>query len=399
MGTPAGNGSRLCAYETAWNNQQHVFFVGGDKRVHELVYADHWYLNDVTGAATTPVQASIAVPTTALVGYVTTWNKQQHVIYLSAHGGPGYRIHELCYAGRWTHHDLITDATVPTQAPLAKTGSALAGYVTNRNQQQHVIYVGTDDHVHELCYAGRWYHHDLTKDGKAPVSAKAGSALSGTEITYSSSLDWQQSLAFVGNDGKNDHVYELLYAKAGWSCLDLNDNAVDGTPPIPATGTPLACFETPANEQRHILYVGASDKHVHELVHANWEWHTSDVTQTAYEETSTKPGPVYGGKAQLGGMVGFPCSGDFQFIAYVGADDGHVHQLEYTSQFHQWYTWDLSRQCGATTDPPANGSPITAYPVETEGGNIYVVYLDSKNHVCQLAPAAGDWHDLTQEYY
>jgi hypothetical protein len=388
MGTPAGNGSRICCYETAFNKQQHVFFVGGDKRVHELVYADHWYHNDVTGLATTPIAAPIALPTTALVGYVTAWNSQQHVIYLSA----GNRINELCYAGKWTHHDLIADATVPTQAPVAAAGSALAGYVTNRSQQQHVIYLGADNHVHELCYGGRWYHHDLTKDGSAPA-AKAGSALSGTEITYSSSLDWQQSIFFVGAD---DHVYEMLYAKAGWSCLDLNDNAVDGTPPNAAAGTALAGFETPDNEQRHVIYVG-TDKHVHELVHNNYQWSTDDLTETAYQETSPTVHP-YHGKALVGGLVGFPWTDSCQCLVYIGADDGHVHNLWYASQYHQWATWDWTKECGAIA--PVGGSPLAMYPTTYEGGDyVYVVFLGPQNHVCQLALRGPDSHDLTTEYY
>jgi hypothetical protein len=47
---------------------------------------------------------------------------------------------------RLNHNDL----TQPAHAPSAARGSALDGYQTTFNNQQHVNYIGTDNHIHEL---------------------------------------------------------------------------------------------------------------------------------------------------------------------------------------------------------------------------------------------------------
>jgi len=57
------------------------------------------------------------------------------------------------------------DLTAEAAAPLAARGSALAGYVTAFNNQQHVNYLDTNGHVRELVYQapnGPWLHCDLT---------------------------------------------------------------------------------------------------------------------------------------------------------------------------------------------------------------------------------------------
>jgi hypothetical protein len=45
---------------------------------------------------------------------------------------------------------------------LAARGSRIDGYATTFNNQQHVNFVGTDNHVHELFYDNQWHHNDLT---------------------------------------------------------------------------------------------------------------------------------------------------------------------------------------------------------------------------------------------
>lgn len=40
----------LCAYQTS-NNYVHVFYIGVDNHVHELIYTDQWRHNDLTEAA------------------------------------------------------------------------------------------------------------------------------------------------------------------------------------------------------------------------------------------------------------------------------------------------------------------------------------------------------------
>ena len=141
--------SALDGYETTYNNQQHVNYIGTDGHVHELVYKDSWGHTDLTQAAGAPA----AAPGSALDGYETTYNNQQHVNYIGTDG----HVHELVYQNHWGHTDLTQAAGAPNAAP----GSALDGYETSFNNQQHVNYIGTDGHVHELVYQDHWGHTDL----------------------------------------------------------------------------------------------------------------------------------------------------------------------------------------------------------------------------------------------
>jgi hypothetical protein len=70
---------------------------------------------------------------------------------------------------------------------LTARGSRLDGYATTFNNQQHVNFIGTDNHVHELFYDNIWHHNDLTLLAAAPPVAP-GTHIDGyqTELTTSS---------------------------------------------------------------------------------------------------------------------------------------------------------------------------------------------------------------------
>ncbi len=241
---PAAPGSALDGYQTSFNNQQHVNYIGTDNHVHELVYTNNWSHNDLTAMAGAPP----AAPGSALDGYQTSFNNQQHVNYI----GTDNHVHELVYTNNWSHNDLTAMAGAPPAAP----GSALDGYQTSFNNQQHVNYIGTDNHVHELVYTNNWSHNDLTAMAGAPPAAP-GSALDG----YQTSFNNQQHVNYIGTD---NHVHELVYTN-NWSHNDLTAKA--GAPPS-LPGRALDGYETTFNNQQHVNYLGP-DTHVHELVYTN----------------------------------------------------------------------------------------------------------------------------------
>jgi hypothetical protein len=90
----------------------------------------------------------------AIDGYDTTFNNQQHINFMDAGG----HVHELYYDNAWHHNDLTNLAHASAAAP----GSSIDGYQTAFNNQQHVNYVGSDSHIHELFYDNQWHHNDLT---------------------------------------------------------------------------------------------------------------------------------------------------------------------------------------------------------------------------------------------
>jgi hypothetical protein len=119
-------------------NQQHVNYIGTDGHVHELWYSDSggWQWNDLTALAKTTMMAASG---SALDGYATTYNNQQHVNYLGTDG----HVHELVWnsnSGSWQDNDLSGLAQSKTSKPIPQpaSGSPLDGYQTTFNNQQHV---------------------------------------------------------------------------------------------------------------------------------------------------------------------------------------------------------------------------------------------------------------------
>jgi prepilin-type processing-associated H-X9-DG protein len=137
---PATAATAVDGYQTLFNSQQHINYLTADGHVHELVYKDNWQSGDLTAAAGAPP----AAPGSALDGYETAWNSQQHVNYLTADG----HVHELVYKDNWQSGDL----TAAAGAPPAAEGSHLDAYATTFNNQQHINYLTADGHVHELVY-------------------------------------------------------------------------------------------------------------------------------------------------------------------------------------------------------------------------------------------------------
>jgi hypothetical protein len=249
---PAAPGSSIDGYETSFNKQQHVNYLGTDNHIHELYYTNAWHHNDLTQLAGAPPAAA----GTAIDGYQTEFNSQQHINYI----GTDNHVHELVYTSAWHHNDL----TQLANAPAAAAGSAIDGYETSFNQQQHVNYFGTDNHVHELVYTNAWHHNDLTQLAHAP-SAAQGSALDGYQTTFNN----QQHVNYVGTD---HHIHELFYINS-WSHNDLTQLA---NAPAAAPGSPIDGYQTTFNNQQHVNFLGA-DNHVHELVYIN-AWQHNNLT-------------------------------------------------------------------------------------------------------------------------
>ena len=250
---PAAPGSRLDGYVTS-NDQMHINYVDADGHVHELWYQSPngpWLHNDLTDIS--QGNPPSAAPGSALAGYETSANGQQHVNYLDANG----HVHELVYKEpSWQAGDL----TAGTGAPPAAPGSRLDGYVTSANGQMHINYLDANGHVHELVYKEpSWQAGDLTAGAGAPPAAP-GSALAGYETSFNN----QQHVNYLDADG---HVHELWYQSPNgpWLHNDLTDIG-QGNPPPAAPGSALAGYETSFNSQMHINYLDANG-HVHELVY------------------------------------------------------------------------------------------------------------------------------------
>src|SRR5271165_851720 len=226
------------------DNSQHVNYVGVDFLVHMLYIEPNGpgWVDDAT-----PVGASIS---TALPGY---WGSDgsQHVFFVAG-GFSGSGLHELYTAPgavepNWVDHDL--------SALAAPAGLALDAY-WGSDSSQHVNFIGTDGHVHELYIApdiAGWVDHDLTKLAGAVAPAP------GTALDAYWGSDSSQHVNFIGTDG---HVHELYIAPdtPGWVDHDLTKLA---GAVAPAPGTALDAYWG-SDSSQHVNFIGV-DGDVHEL--------------------------------------------------------------------------------------------------------------------------------------
>ena len=352
---PAAPGSRLDGYVTS-NDQMHINYVDADGHVHELWYQSPngpWLHNDLTDIS--QGNPPSAAPGSALAGYETSANGQQHVNYLDANG----HVHELVYKEpSWQAGDL----TAGTGAPPAAPGSRLDGYVTSANGQMHINYLDANGHVHELVYKEpSWQAGDLTAGAGAPPAAP-GSALAG----YETSANGQQHVNYLDAEG---HVHELVYKEPSWQAGDLT--AGTGAPPA-APGSRLDGYVTSFNGQMHINYLDA-EGHVHELVYKEPSWQAGDLTAGAGAP------PAAPGSALAGYETSF---NNQQHINYLDTD-GHVHELWYQSPNGPWLHNDLTDIGQGNPPPAAPGSALAGYETSFNS-QMHINYLDANGHVHEL---------------
>ena len=203
-------GSPTDGYPTAFNNQQHVNYIGANNHVYELYYRDSWKFNDLTALAGAPNAGA----SSALDGYATTFNNQQHVNFI----GDDRHVYELFYDNSWKLNDLTKLSGLHS---TAHPTSPLAGYETSFNEQQHVIFLDLDNHIHELFYDSQWHDNDLTDLTHAPVALRASSI-----AAYQTSFNKQQHIIFQTFDS---HIHELVY-DGSWRHNDLSKLAGPGVP-------------------------------------------------------------------------------------------------------------------------------------------------------------------------
>ncbi|BCA56935.1 hypothetical protein W02_40750 [Nitrospira sp. KM1] len=194
----------------------------------------------------------------------------------------------------WHHNDL----TVAASAPPA-TGDP-AGYMFDAQGTQHVVYRGTDNHIHELWWDNDgWHHNDLTAAASAPPAT-------GDPAGYMFDAQGTQHVVYRGTD---NHIHELWWDNDGWH---HNDLTVAASAP-PATGDP-AGYMFDAQGTQHVVYRG-TDNHIHELWWDNDGWHHNDLTVAASAPPATGDPAGYMFDAQ-----------GTQHVVYRGTDT-HIHEL------------------------------------------------------------------------
>jgi hypothetical protein len=269
------SGRPLTGYETPWNQQHHVDFIDDEGYVHELWFDMNeanpkWHDENLwDDLSLKPPQRVKAVN---LVGYVTTYNNQQHVVYI----GEDQNIYEYIYDTQWHLNQLPS-------SPAARN-SALFGYVTTWTNppQQHIIFFNIIPQVSELVLSQgnyKWQENNLNNRAKiSSILASPSSGLTGYQTSNS-----QQHVDFVD---ANNRLWELLNTGSpdfSWTAFCLTDIATDinsNRVPHVASGSHLVGYETTNwNYLQHVIYATVNNE-VYELYFYN-KWYGNNLTKNA----------------------------------------------------------------------------------------------------------------------
>ena len=228
---------------------QQVFFRGTDQHVQEIWWdVQGWHARDLTSVTGGPLCVS------APASYGFAGQSTQHVVFVAPGGGLGsgpVREFWRDSGGNW--HD-GGDLTAITGAPVPAVGNP-AGYAFEGEFTQHVYYHGTDGNIHELRWAtatnGWHYWGKPTQLAGAPLA-------SGNPAGYVFDAQNTEHVVYLGTDG---HIHELWRISGG--AWNHNDLIARLGAPLPATD-PIGYIFDYFGGTQNVAYT-SSDHHVIEL--------------------------------------------------------------------------------------------------------------------------------------
>ncbi|GGU79449.1 hypothetical protein GCM10010211_51840 [Streptomyces albospinus] len=191
---PEAAGGPTAVYRWAMDNGMNVVYRSTDDHLCLLSLSRHFgaqYKGDITAVTTGNPPAAVGNP----AGDAQNDKGEQHIVYRDGNG----HLHELLgvYTGdvEWHHNDL----SATSGAPNAAGDPAVRSWDVDKTL--HVVYRGTDDHIHDLVRNGEWHHTDLSDTGAAPHAA-------GDPAVYSWDVDKTLHVVYRGID---DHIHEFCF--------------------------------------------------------------------------------------------------------------------------------------------------------------------------------------------
>lgn len=333
---------------------QHVVHIDQNGHIAELWWDDAgWHHNDLSIATGAP-EVSTESRGNRAVGYVFAAQATQHVFYVPS----DCHVHELWWDSNGWHHNDLTGAI--STAPLSLVQAPCA-FVFDAEGTQHVNYVASDRQINEFWWqSGVWHHNNLGAAANAPPAAEASS------VGY---VFVDQSTVHVDYVGMDGHIHELWWETGHWNHNDLT--AATGSPLPDVSG--LAAYAFGGDGTQHVDYVGA-DHHVHELWWNADGWHHNDLT-------AASGAPVMGSSV----VCAYAFEGQRTQHVVCAEDDGSMHELWWESD--SWHYSDLTAE---TQAPPAALATPGGYVFAAQGTQHvdYVGIVD--NHIEELRWQAGD---------
>jgi hypothetical protein len=224
------------------------------------------------------------------------------------------------------------------------------------------VYVSDDGAVHELWHDTSWHHNPISS------SVGGGPALVARPAAYPFDTTNTQHIHYIG--ALDRHIHELWWDNEGWHHRDLTKDI--GGPCAAANGA-LAGYAVDPYHTQYVDYIG-EDGHIHELRWIDGGWGDSDLSNLAGTNVNVQlPTPP-------GGICAFffPPTGT-RHVYYYGVD-GRFHELSVDRG--AWSHTDLA------VEPTPGG--IAAYPFNAQGTR-HVLYTSSGS-IKELWWLQGAWH-------
>ncbi len=267
-------------------------------------------------------------------------------------------------AKTWEHNPIGQAAGGP-----AATGRPTA-FSWERDETQHVVYVGQDSQIHELYYkkgfidAGWKYGGALSQETHAPPAA-------GNPSGYAWESDGTQHIFYRGTDGQ---VHEIWNKKDMLGSHWSYGGALSALTHAPAAAGDPFGYVWEKDGTQHIVYRGV-DNNIHEI------WNKKDMLGSHWAYGGAINASV-GAPAAAGDPAGFTWENDnTQHIIYRGVDN-QIHELWFKHGLvtHNWaYGGALSQNCGA---PQAAGDPM-GYAWEKDGTQ-HIIYRSADGQIQEL---------------
>jgi hypothetical protein len=243
--------SQPFGFETYYDGSQRVTYQGRDRHIHVLSNSGNgWHDQDISAMIGAPLCAPDAAPT----GYSF---ENQHTAHVLVRTEVGHILEYWADANGWHWGDL----TAVAGAPAASDCETVNGYVFSGEGTQHVVYVGTDRHVHELWWnAAGWHHNDLSASTGAVPAAPASSPACYAFEAQRFQPSPTQHVMFCGADS---FIHELWWDASGWHYNELT-SASRGS--IPAVGDAVAFVEVD-NATQNVFYLSDA----HQIIELRWK--------------------------------------------------------------------------------------------------------------------------------
>ncbi len=196
-------GSPLAAYAFENQGTEHVMYIAQDGTIRELYYSGQWFGNNLSSSVPAALPPSSNSP---LAAYAAEYENTQHVIYFNTAGN----VQELYYSGgRWQTGTPL-DITAGAAKPAAN--SAVAGYTAEYESTEHVVYVDSYNILHELYHSGSgWRETLLLQSAGNPTPPRAETPLAGYAYLYSGV--GTQHILYIDTD---DNLHELYREGSAW---------------------------------------------------------------------------------------------------------------------------------------------------------------------------------------